>query len=434
MSDAAFSASERSEHDESSHPEREALDRYLLDIRDTPILDKQRQTDLAREMEQAESDLRREIVKIPEVARQVVAIWRDRRKRHRVSGALSHSHRDGSGTDWSRQIDEALGRVERTLAALDESIERDRSDRHIGRLRSKLARELEAAHIALPRLIQLAEQLTDHEDSPRPGSGGRHADRHAEIVGRVRDALARLTDARNRFITHNLRLVIRCAKAYRGRGLSMADLVQEGNLGLIRAVEKFDYTRGYLFSTYAVWWIEQALNRAVQSDSRMIRVPGPVLDLQRKMKEIEAPLRACSAQEPSELDLAQALVGSESDQDDLRRSFIPEVSCEAPIGGLEELTVGERLTSEDPMDVEDAIDRESIRARLLDTLEMLPDRSRRALLGRYGLLDGRPRTLAELGHEFGVSRERVRQIEKQSLAQLRECALAEGLAEEIGFD
>ena len=430
MSEAGFSATESSEADDTKRPDRESLDLYLLDIRDTPILDKQKQIDLAREMEQAEADLRREIVKVPEVSRQLVAIWRDRQRRHRVSGALSHSHRDGSGTDWSKRIDETLGQVEETLAALDEAWDRKLSKRRLGQLRSKLARELADAHIALPRLIQIAEQLPDREDSRTPGVG----DRYGEIVGRVRNALARLTDARNRFITHNLRLVIRCAKAYRGRGLSMADLVQEGNLGLIRAVEKFDYTRGYLFSTYAVWWIEQALNRAVQSDSRMIRVPGPLLDLQRKLKEIEGPLRARSSEEPSELDLAEALVGEASDLDDLRRSFIPEVSCEAPVGGVEELTVGERLTDDDPFDLEEEIDRESMRSRLLDTLELLPDRSRRALLGRYGLIDGRPRTLAELGDEFGVSRERVRQIEKQSLAELREHALAEGLADEIGIE
>ncbi len=430
MSEAGWTATESSEGDDAQRPERESLDLYLLDIRDTPILDRQKQIDLAREMEQAEADLRREIVKIPAVSRQIVEIWRDRQKRHRVSGALSHSHRDGSGTDWSKQIDEALGAVEKTLTVLDDACERGLSGRRVGQLRSRLARELETANIALPRLVQIAAQLPDRDDSQPSGTG----DRYAEIVGRIRDALARLTDARNRFITHNLRLVIRCAKAYRGRGLSMADLVQEGNLGLIRAVEKFDYTRGYLFSTYAVWWIEQALNRAVQSDSRMIRVPGPLLDLQRKLKEIEGPLRARSSEEPSELDLAEALVGDDPDLDDLRRSFIPEVSCEAPVGGVEELTVGERLTAETPFDLEEEIDRESMRARLLDTLELLPDRSRRALIGRYGLIDGQPRTLAELGDEFGVSRERVRQIEKQSLAELREHALAGGLADEIGFE
>jgi len=430
MSEAGFSAPESSEAEDARRPEREPLDLYLLDIRDTPILDKQKQIDLAREMEKAEADLRREIVKIPDVSRKLVAIWRDRQKRHRVSGALSHFHRDGSGTDWSKRIDEALEQVERTVMALDDAIARGLSGRRIGQLRSRLARELEAAHIALPRLIQIAEQLPDVSDPDQSGLG----DRHAEIVGCVRDALARLTDARNRFITHNLRLVIRCAKAYRGRGLSMADLVQEGNLGLIRAVEKFDYTRGYLFSTYAVWWIEQALNRAVQSDSRMIRVPGPLLDLQRKVKEIEGPLRARSAEEPTELDLAEALVGESGDLDDLRRSFIPEVSCEAPVGGAEELTLGDRLPADESFDIEEEIDRDTLRARLLDTLELLPDRSRRALLGRYGLIDGRPRTLAELGDEFGVSRERVRQIEKQSLAELREHAIEGGLADEIGFE
>ena len=410
-------------------PAPEILDNYLEEIRDTPVLSVGMQGDLCRAMTEAEQTLRDELVRVPETARQIVREWRDRRERGLVSGALSHFHRDASGTNWSRVIDEKLEIVQATLARFEKARKRRASREKLEEIRSKLADQLGEAQIALPMLMSILESLPQTAD-PEEVSG------EAELTGiiaRAQEALARLTDSKNRFISHNLRLVIRCAKNYRGQGVPFLDLIQEGNVGLIRAVEKFDYSRGYKFSTYAVWWIEQALVRAVTSDSRVIRVPSPVLDQQRKMKQIERQIRVARAAEPTEFMLAEAVAGSTEEIDDLRRSLTPEVSCEAPIGGAEALTVGETLSSPEPDDFAESFDRTALRRAFQSLLPVLPERERSVIEWRYGLRDGKPQTLAEIGKRIGVSRERVRQIEKQALGALRENADAREMAMEMGL-
>ncbi|HKK52113.1 MAG TPA: sigma-70 family RNA polymerase sigma factor [Myxococcota bacterium] len=414
---------------ESTGPEPAILDHYLDEIRDTPVLSTHEQDDLCVAMAEAERSLRAELSTLPETARQVVQEWRDRQERGLVSGALSHFHRDASGTNWSREIDEKLARVQATLGRFEKARKARASRARQSELREELARRLEEAHIALPRLVTILEGLPSSAD---PGEvGGPKA--LGAILDRAAEALARLTDSKNRFISHNLRLVIRCAKNYRGQGVPFLDLIQEGNVGLIRAVEKFDYTRGYKFSTYAVWWIEQALVRAVANDSRVIRVPSPVLDQQRKMKQVERQLRVSRAAEPSEMMLAEAVVQGDSEVDDLRRSLSAEISCEAPLGGAEALTVGETLSAEVEAEPCEDLDREALRRALQALLPSLSDRDRKVIEWRYGLLDRAPQTLAEIGKRIGVSRERVRQIEKQALAALRTNEAALDLARDMGL-
>jgi RNA polymerase primary sigma factor len=342
---------------------------------------------------------------------------------------MSHSHRDGSDTDWSRVIDDKLSIVQSTLARFEKARKAGSSRARQASLRSELADQIHEAHIALPRLVSILEMLPECADPDEVGG----PEEQAEIVSAAREALARLTDSKNRFITHNLRLVVRCAKNYRGQGVSFLDLIQEGNLGLVRAVEKFDYDRGYKFSTYAVWWIEQALVRAVANNSRIVRVPSPILDKQRKLKQVEREIRTSCIPEPSEFDLASSVVESHQEVDDLRRSLTAEVSCEAPIGGAETLTVGETLTSDDVPDPNEAFDHQALQRALQLLLPVLSDRERDVIEWRYGLRGGQPRTLAEIGKQIGVSRERVRQIEKQALEALRENSEAREVALAMGL-
>ena len=161
----------------------------------------------------------------------------------------------------------------------------------------------------------------------------------------------------------------------------------------------------------------------------MIRVPSPLLDLQRKMKRHESLIRLHRSPECSDFELAEAVVEGVEEMDDLRRSLNADVSCEARVGSYEDLTVGERLTYDDELDPIDEIDRGALREKLFDALNVLPERSRHTIEGRFGLIDGEPRTLAEVGEEIGVSRERVRQIEKHSLGVLRENSEALRLAD-----
>lgn len=407
----------------------EILDHYLAEIRDTPILSSDHQGELCNAMSEAETVLRTELARIPETARQVLQEWRDRQERGLVSGALSHFHRDGSSTNWSAVIDQRLEVLQKSLSRFERGRKRRVPASKLASLRQALSSDLLDAQIALPKLLGILESLPQASDPEEVGG----AEELAAILGRAHEALARLTDSKNRFITHNLRLVIRCAKNYRGQGVSFLDLIQEGNVGLIRAVEKFDYTRGYKFSTYAVWWIEQALVRAVAQDSRVIRVPSPVLDQQRKMKQVERMLRSSQIAEPSEFMLAEAVADSIESVDDLRRSLSPEISFEAPVGGSDAITVGETVSAPAEDDAGGEFDRDAVRRALESLLPALPERDRQVVIWRYGLLDGEPQTLAEIGQRIGVSRERVRQIEKQALASLRENEAARKVAAEMGL-
>ncbi len=409
-------------------PSEDILDHYLREIRDTPLLTGEDQSWLCEQMEQAEQTFREAITRIPETARRVVALWKERREAGRVSGALSRFHRDGSGRNWSRVIDRKLARVERDLTRLEQLREEGASRSALREARDELASHLAEAEIALPYLISILE--SDWSASAAREAGGR-----AQLDKRLaaaREGLAALTDSKNRFITHNLRLVIRCAKNYRNRGVPFTDLIQEGNTGLIRAVEKFDHRRGYKFSTYAVWWIEQALVRAVAGDSRVVRVPSPIVDQQRKLKRLEESMRSFTA-EPSDFELASRLGSTPEEVDDLRRSFSNELSCQAPIGGTDALTVEETLTDGEPEEFGAELDQQALERRCRELLPTLPERERSVIEWRFGLGGATPHTLAEIGQKLGVSRERVRQIEREALAQLSGQPLARQLAGELSL-
>ena len=255
-----------------------------------------------------------------------------------------------------------------------------------------------------------------------------------ERYGEAVEAFARLSESKNRFITHNLRLVIRCAKSYRGQGLPLIDLIQEGNCGLIRAIEKFDYRRGYKFSTYAIWWIEQSVARAVAFKSRNVRLPSTLLDEQRKLRRLEQELRARSRAEPLEIDLVQSLTDSPQAADDLRRSFSPELSSASPVSGMQSTTIEETLSEEETQPFLEAFDRMKVQAALSDVILGLGERERTILSMRFGLSSDRTYTLDEVGSRLGgISRERVRQLEKQALARLGELPEVRRLAEEVSL-
>ena len=395
--------------------EREPIDFYLEEIRDTPVLDRNGQSELGELMVAAENQLRSALARIPEFSRQVLQRWYERRARRVVTGALSRHHRDASGTDWTARIDERLDVVERRLEAFDRAAEtHDAAAQE--KARGALESALQASEIALPLFVDLLDTIAEEADPTEAGD----PTRFETWIDEARDARVRLTDARNRFIAHNLRLVVSAAKDYRGSGLSFADLVQEGNMGLIRAVEKFDHTRGYTFSTYALWWIEQALNRAVQTDERTVRIPGPVRDRQRAMRRLEQELRTSSIPEPTEVDMAEAIGLDEAACDELRGSLIAEVSLNAPVSNTEDLCLGDSLEAPDALDPVDEIDRRVFQEAIEESLDELSPRARRVVEQRFGLRGGEERSLAAVGEEIGLSRERVRQIEKHSLEELRQ--------------
>jgi RNA polymerase sigma factor (sigma-70 family) len=448
----------------------DSLAAYMAEIAPIPTLDREQEQLLAKEIRAANEEFQAALLSIPWTAREVVGVWRERQAAGRATGKLSEAFGGGaeSNQDLSVRVDRRLGRVARQIAPLESARGLKRSQ-----LEAQIARTLRQVDLAIPLLGRVRRGLTERRAelerllahragllAQRARSGAALSRRRSALasLGRRRRALEqelglsaaeflarssemerawqRLSHAKNRFVRHNLKLVVAVSKEYRGMGVAFPDLIQEANLGLLRAVEKFDPDRGFKFSTYAIWWIRQSLVRSIQNQSRLIRVPSHLHESLRRYLRRRAQLETELGRDPS----AEEISGRfEMPLEEVRRieylaaSAHEPLPLEAQLPGTDSRTLLDVLEDSQLVPTDVQLDEPRLSAAVSVSLGRLPPRERQILSWRFGLEGERAHTLEEIGGKLGLSRERVRQLEARALARLRraDAGELEAFAEEL---
>ncbi len=419
--------------------ERRPLESYFQEIGGTRTLKREEEVVLAKELEASTAALRNSLYAIPATARYVVDRWDGLRALSHTGAKLSESAGDEETSEIAARVERAIGRLRKQVKRREQmwetsqkpSAELERQDRAV-------ARELHGAQLSLALLTELREQsrqLSKEMRRARPKSkrldelemkAGLPRERVLEVHEMVERSQERMTAVKNRFIEHNLKLVVAIAKDYRNLGLSFPDLIQEGNLGLIRAVEKFDHRRGFKFSTYAVWWIRQALVRAIQNHSRTIRLPSHVHDRLQRSQRVKAELTGKLGREPTPAELAPALGVDAESLEALDRLSREAISLESSVAGTEKRL--EDFVSDGTIhQPDDGIDDDRMRRGVGHLIGGLTEREQLILRLRYGLVGEEEHTLEQIGQSLGLSRERVRQLEARALKKLRDTMPAQRL-------
>ena len=411
-----------------------ALGLYLKLIRHAPVLSRDETAVLAHRVADGEARFRASMNRIPAVAFRLLSLWDERKEAGRNTGLLAHGYHGDVKHDWAADIDRAMRRLVKALAAQGlDSLEDVGPD------------EVEVADRGVALLdecpILLEHYIDVHRDLKEAQDVGKAKDRRlrlAEIgmadpsslrhLAQATEALEEREQVRQEFAFHNLKLVVKVAKRFRGTGLPFLDLIQEGNLGLMRAVEKFDPSLGFAFSTYAVWWIEQSIIRSVQNQSRTIRTPSHIFQQRRDFETASQRLRALRGDEPDAVDLGEALSMETEEVERVTAALMPIQSLDLPVSEDGMVSAGDLLEAEEGPEMGGAHDQVRVASSISQGLRSLPERERDILEMRFGLRDGEELTLRETGERMGISRERVRQIQAQALSRLRQLAEVDSLA------
>jgi RNA polymerase primary sigma factor len=439
--------------------DRGSLVSYFRDIADIPTLAKEQEVLLAKEIEAATRDFRDGLVQIPWTAAEAVRIWEGLRAENRATGKMCESFGSGSpeGEDLGARIDEVLGKIaallrkrEAALAAgsretatkVERRASRLLKDADLSmQLMGRMRRQILGLRRQLRRLVREMTALESPRRAPRTESGRKKRSTQLAAVrvklsdfesqlgmthedflrhlARTEDAFERLSEVKNTFVQHNLKLVVAIAKDFRNMGIPFQDLIQEGNIGLIRAVEKFEYERGHKFSTYAVWWIRQALIRAIQNHSRTIRIPSHVHDTLLKYYRAYNALEKKLGRDPTTREIAETMQIEEERAEQLQRMVREPVSLEKEVPGTDSKKVKDIVSDPNPISPVSGLDHGRLERAADESIGQLCERERNILRWRFGLKGEREHTLEEIGGKLGLSRERVRQLEARALGKLR---------------
>jgi RNA polymerase sigma factor (sigma-70 family) len=417
--------------------ERRPLESYFQEIGGTRTLRREEEVLLAKELEAATQQLREALYAIPLSARHVVQRWDELRALSHTGAKLSESVGDEETGEIAARVERAVKRLRTLLGQLDKAREA-RAEKDLKRVAARISREMNNAQLSLVVLAEMRQKVLALASELRRTRRGtkrfRELEKEAEmpradllvLAGAVEDAHDRMSAEKNRFIEHNLKLVVAIAKDYRNLGLSFPDLIQEGNLGLIRAVEKFDHRRGFKFSTYAVWWIRQALVRAIQNHSRTIRLPSHVHDRLQRSQRVRAELTGKLGREPTPAELAPELGTDTNALEALDLLSREAISLESSVAGTEK-RLEDFVPDPGSAAPDNGLDGERMRSGVGYLIGALTAREQLILRLRYGLGGEEEHTLEQIGQSLGLSRERVRQLEARALKKLRETLPAQNL-------
>ena len=455
MDQKHLAARERREHEakQTFDGERETLSSYFADIGHIPTLTREEEVWLAKEIEASRGEFCSAIFALPWTARVLLDRWRELRRGQKATGKLSESFGSGSA-EIGERVDHCFGKIERLLGRRERLLAEGRVDADaVARLDRRVGQLLGEADVSMKLLSELRGELVaraagfariECERADLPGDAkqrrsglaalrrrqraleaelGLPAEAVERHVRAMEAAFERLTEFKNRFVWHNLKLVIVVAKDFRNVGIAFSDLIQEGNTGLIRAVEKFEWQRGFKFSTYAVWWIRQALVRAIQNHSRTIRIPSHHQDALRWHGQARERLARRLQRDPTPEEVARAMEVSVERVEELQGLVAEPVSLESDVGGRDSSKprkLEDLVEDPDVAPPADELDRSRLRQVVARSLEPLDERERRILRWRFGLDGESDHTLQEIGDRLGLSRERTRQLEARALAKLRE--------------